>query len=367
MEHDGLLFEDYQDSVKKLRLPYSIPELEAAILRATSTCLRSGITAVIEAGVGTGLCGLSELELAAYQNLRRRGELDVRVQLMPYINEARTHGAFNDRAHSKTLDLGIRDGLGDEWLSLGGLKTWFDGGMMVRSAALSEAYVNSTSKGVFPRPVSQLHAEVQCAIDSGFAVAIHAIGDAAIDEAICVLNKNVGNFSSHLPNRIEHAGLIRPDQIEPLKNTGAYVVTQPCFIWEQGDDFVSILGDDRKDWLYRGKSLLDENIKLVGSTDRPIPGSPLLAIQTMVTRRTKKGAVIGKSEGVTIEEALRMWTTTAAEVMGFEGKLGCLQPGSYADAVVLSACPWTEPTNEIGNIAVQEVFVQGRLVAAASN
>ncbi|EHX1606344.1 amidohydrolase family protein, partial [Salmonella enterica subsp. enterica serovar Typhi] len=342
LDHDGLLFEDYQDSVKKLRLPYSVAELEKAILKASSSCLDHGITAVIEAGIGTGLCGLSEVELAAYQNLRRQEKLNVRVQLMPYINEAVAHGALNGQVQTKTLDLGIRDGLGDEWLSLGGLKTWFDGGMMVRSAALSEPYVNSKNKGVFPRSVSQLHAEVQSAIDSGFAVAIHAIGDAAIDEAIYVLEKNIGRFSSYLPNRLEHGGLIRPDQIEKLKNTGVYVVTQPCFIWEQGDDFVSILGEDRKEWLYRGRSLLDNNIKLVASTDRPIAGTPLRAIHTMISRRTKSGAVIGKTESITFEEALRMWTTTAAEVMGFSGKLGCLQTGSFADAAVLSECLWAD-------------------------
>lgn len=143
-------------------------------------------------------------------------------------------------------------------------------------------------------------------------LAVHAIGDAAMDLALDGFEAGAARNPAHRGrHRIEHGGLIRDDHLPRLAALGITVVSQPSFIYDSADDFARQLGPDRADHLYRGRSLLDPGVRIVGSTDRPLPGSPLRAVQTLVERRTRSGSVIGPKEPITVEEAFATVTTHA--------------------------------------------------------
>src|SRR5205814_6418048 len=131
-------------------------------------------------------------------------------------------------------------------------------------------------------------------------------------------------------HRIEHAGLVRLDQLPRFAELGATAVVQPNFLWYSGDDYATIMGPARAPWLYRGLSFLEHGVPLVGSSDRPVTnGAPLRAIQFMVERHTSTGQILGPDEGIAVDDALRAYTVTAARACGFDD-LGTLAPGKYA-------------------------------------
>ncbi len=356
----GLLLEDEQKLVFDQRLPYSQDEIENALINAGERCLADGITMCVEAGIGGGLLSLSGTELAAYQNLAESGRLPVRMQVM--VSRDVVHEVSTTDGPQRVIDLGLRTGLGDDWLSIGALKTWLDGGMMVRSAAVTEPYVGTTETGMLVGQRTEVIAEVVGAHRAGWQLALHAIGDRAVDLAIEALQE----ARRVLPrpdarHRIEHGGLIRDDQLRSLGDLGVSISTQPCFLWHFGDDYANILGPERAGLLYRGRSLLDHGIRLIGSTDRPLPGTPLKAIQFLAQRRTSSGAIVGSDEVISVDEAIAIFTRDAAWGSHKDERLGTLTAGKRADFIVLDDDPRQVPIADISDIGVQRTYIDGVL------
>ncbi|MFE4616658.1 amidohydrolase [Streptomyces sp. NPDC056747] len=359
---DGFLVEGAMAAVRRLRLPYSQEELADAIELAGRACLAEGITAVAEAGIGGGLLGHSPVELGAYQLLRDQGRLPLRVQLMAAGDTLRPRAAHRDDGIPRALDLGLRTGFGDDWLSLGALKIYTDGGMMARTAALTAPYEGMSHTGQLqddPERLTQLIVDGHLA---GWQLAVHAIGDRAADLAIEALERAQElRPRPDARHRIEHAGLIRPDQLPRLGRLGASAVVQPNFLRSFGDDYAEVMGETRAPWMYRGRGFLDHGVTLVGSSDRPVTdGSPLRAIQFMVERASLSGRKIGPAEAVTVDEALHAYTTAGAYACRWDDTAGSLSPGKRADLVVLGDDPHRVDPARIGGIEIVATYVDGR-------
>ncbi|MER6520138.1 amidohydrolase family protein [Streptomyces sp. NPDC001553] len=224
----GFLAESAMTAARRLRLPYSQAELADAIERAGRQCLGEGITACAEAGIGGGLLGHSPVEAGAYQALRDRGRLPLRVQLMAAGDTLRPVAAHADDGFPRALDLGLRTGFGDDWLSVGALKIYTDGGMMARTAALTGPYVGTDGIGELqdsPEAITELIVDGHLA---GWQLAVHAIGDRAADLALDALERAQAlRPRPDARHRIEHAGLIRPDQLPRFAALGLSAVFQP--------------------------------------------------------------------------------------------------------------------------------------------
>jgi predicted amidohydrolase YtcJ len=354
-DDNGFLAESGMAAVRSLRRPYSVEELSDAIERAARTCLSDGVTAAAEAGIAGGLVSHSAVELAAYQSLVDSDRLPIRVQLMIAADLLHAVGAHPSDGIARGLDLGLRTGFGGDRLSIGALKIFTDGGMMARTAALSEPYIGLDHSGQLFTDPAVINDYVRDAHNAGWQLAIHAIGDRAIDVALDALS-TVGPAR----HRIEHAGLVRPDQLAKFAAVGAAAVVQPNFLWYLGDDYNTIMGPDRADWLYRGRAFLDHGIPLVGSSDRPVtPGAPLRAIQFMTERRTSSGAPLGPAEAIPIDDALRAYTINAAHACGWERSQGTITPGKHADLVVLADDP--RRAAPIADIPILATLVAGKL------
>ncbi|RST19022.1 amidohydrolase [Streptomyces sp. WAC05374] len=359
---DGLLVESAMGAVRRLRLPYSQSELADAIEHAGRVCLAEGVTACAEAGIGGGLLGHSPVELGAYQLLRDQGRLPLRVQLMPGGDTLRPLGAHRDDGIPRALDLGLRTGFGDDWLSVGALKIYTDGGMMARTAALTEPYEGMTHTGQLQDDPGSLTDLIVDGHLAGWQLAVHAIGDRAADLALDALEKAQElRPRPEARHRIEHAGLIRPDQLPRFARLGVSAVVQPSFLRYFGDDYATVMGPRRAPWMYRGRGFLDHGITLVGSSDRPVAdGAPLRAIQFMVERASTSGQVIGPDEGITVEQALHAYTVAGAYACRWDDSAGSLTPGKRADLVVLGDDPRRVDPARIGDIDVVATFVDGR-------
>jgi predicted amidohydrolase YtcJ len=342
---------------------YRIDEIVDAIDAAGRQCLSEGVTMCADAGIAADLIGYSPLELAAYQSALEQGRLPLRVQTMIPAVLLREEMAAPQDGLGRALDLGLRTGLGDDMLSIGAMKMWLDGGMMARTAALTEPYAGGGS-GQLAYDYAEAYAMVIDGHRGGWQLALHAIGDRAVDQAIELLSAAQAAYPRpDARHRVEHCGLVRPDQLAGLAAVGATAVIQPTFLHAFGDDYAAIMGESRRDWMYRGRSLLDSGIPVAGSSDRPVAdGSPFRAMQFMIDRLSSGGASIGPSEATTLDEAVAAYTTGAAYACRAESVVGSLAVGKHADLVVLDVDPYDLDPSALADVQVVATLLAGRVV-----
>jgi predicted amidohydrolase YtcJ len=361
-EPTGLVGEQAMLAFRSLMRPVSIAELSVAIRRAAEIYLSEGITSVCEAGVGnSAIVGSSPVELGAYQAAREQG-LPVRVQLMVAMENLRQVDAHPDDGFDIGLDLGIRSGFGDDHLSIGALKMFTDGALSSRTAALSSPFCDHGGKGLLQFDPERLTRTAVAAHRAGWQLAIHAIGDRAVDLALDMIQTaDAAHPRPDARHRIEHASVVRPDQLQRFARLGVIASIQPRFVTELGDGVAAGLGEQRMGWTYRHASFAAAGLVVAGGSDRPVAaGAPLLGMQAMMQRRTASGREFGPQEAVTGTEALRCYTVHPAYAARQEATKGRIAPGHLADFAVLDDDPTTAAAERIGDIAVLATVVDGR-------
>ncbi len=359
----GLLQERAQALVNPLVLPYPLDTLVEAIDRAGRQYLREGITSVTEAGIGGGWIGKSPVEVAAYQRARDAGLLHVRVELMVASDVLHPTG---EHELGRGIDLGIRTGFGDDWLSIGPVKVFSDGSLIGHTAAMSQDFADTPGqRGYLQGEAEALRDTIIGAHRGGWRVATHAIGDAAIDLVLDAYEQAERDHPWRGPastrrHRIEHFGVARPDQVARAARLGVVPVPQGRFVNEIGDGMLKALGPERSAWAYRQRSLLDAGIVVPGSSDRPVvSGAPLLGMHDLVNQRTASGAPFSPDEALSGLEALRAFTYGSAYASCAEDRKGTLAVGSMADLVVLSDSPASCDPTVIKDIEVLRTMVDG--------
>ncbi|TDP93463.1 hypothetical protein EDF62_1442 [Leucobacter luti] len=362
----GLVEEAAQGLVQALLLPYSTDQLVTALEAATSRYAAEGITSFSEAGVGGGWIGHSPIEVAAYQAAAEQGRLHARAQLMPALDALHpiaAHAAdFSGEGAGAGLDLGIRTGFGDDRVRFGHVKVFLDGSLLGATAAVTEDYCGHEHNTGYLLDEPEVYRERALgAYRAGWALALHAIGDAAIDLALDLIAEAQERYGvREIPCRIEHFGIARPDQLVRAGALGIAVTPQAGFIGPIGDQMADQVGPERSAWLYRGRSVIDAGIVLAGSSDLPVADNNLRrGMQSAVDRRTDSGATLTASEAITPLEALQTHTEWAARATGQLAAKGTLERGKLADFTVFSGSPLTAPS--IADLDIVATVVGGEL------
>ncbi len=286
---DGLLVEQAMGAVRRLRLPHAQCDLADAIEHAARACLAEGVTACAEAGIGGGLLGHSPVELGAYQLLRDQGRLPLRIQLMPGGDTLKPSGAHEQDGIPRALDLGLRTGFGDDWLSVGPLKIYTDGGMMARTAALTEPYEGLDHTGRLQDDAERLRDLIVDGHLGGWQLAVHAIGDRAADLALDALEH--AQRAAAPPRRPPPHRARRTDPPRPApphgparRQRGRPAQLPPLLRRRLRHGH----GERRAPWMC-GQGFLSHGITVVGSSDRPVAdGSPLRAISSWSSARPRR-------------------------------------------------------------------------------
>ncbi|WP_322797930.1 amidohydrolase, partial [Thermoflexus sp.] len=325
----GLLLETAQELIKRVLPPYTLEETKAALGAAGRQMAAEGITAAQDAWAGW----IAPEEFRAYQEAVAEGLLPQRIWLMVDVERlAMRDGRFD-------FAFGLHTGFGSERLRLGAIKIFVDGSLIGRTAAMRQPYADPPDvTGMLVKDLQALVELVRYAHAGGWQVAMHAIGDRAIETALDAIEEVMGAEARRFRPRIEHCGVLAPDLLERLRRLQVVVVTQPRFVYELGDGFRIALGEERTRWTYPLANL--RGVPVAFSSDRPVvDGAPLKGIQAAVLRCTQSGAPFAPEEALTVEEALRAYTFSAAYAAFAESELGALAPGRWADLVVLGEDP----------------------------
>jgi len=293
----------------------------------------------------------SQAEILVIQKLRAENRLPIRVYIMIPVDFL-----------NHLTDLGLRTGFGDDMVKIGGVKILADGSLGARTAALAEPYDDDPStKGMSLYSQEQLDALVAKAHKAGLQLAIHAIGDQAVDMVLTALEKALKKEPKRrYRHRVEHASVLNERLIQRMKKLGVMATVQPHFVIS---DFwvVDRVGLKRARWVYPFKTLIQKSVLIAGSSDCPVePISPLLGIYAAVARKAFA------DEGISVDEALCLYTVNAAYASFEENIKGSIEVGKLADFVVLSHDPCKVLPDKIRDIEVEMTIVGGKMMYAKS-
>ncbi|MEM7526201.1 MAG: amidohydrolase [Pseudomonadota bacterium] len=324
----GLLAENGRDPMKAVLPEPTDEDLVAAIERAGHYCLSLGVTSVMDAAVGM-YCGWREM--TAYRTARRTGRLPVRTWQCLLGGP----GGIATRAAEE----GLITGEGDDMLRIGPVKIFTDGSAGGKTAAFTQPYLGGEETyGVLTFSDADCHAEIERYHGYGYQMAIHAIGDAAIEQVITGYEKALGG--APLPerrHRIEHCGFVTPGQLARMQHLGLVPAPQPSFLFEMGDGYFDLFEDARRDACYPLRTFIEAGLNPSASTDSPVTDvNSFNNLYTMLTRKTRTGAVIGADQTVTLDQALHAYTWGSAFGEHAEHRKGRLAPGQLADIAVFS-------------------------------
>lgn len=164
-----------------------------------------------------------------------------------------------------------------------------------------------------------------------------------------------------MKHRIEHVGFLSDANIQDFKRMNMTAAMQPIFIYELANNFKSTLPDALLDMVYPCKTVLDNKINLALSTDGPVVKeiNPWVNIETAVTRKAADGSVIGESQKITLQQALKAYTVGSAIADNLEHNKGSLTVGKFADFIVLDQNPFE--LLDVSTVLANETWIKGKL------
>ncbi len=343
-EPTGLLVERaWSDAHARSLAAYADPDRWGDhIVARGRALLADGITAVHDAA-----CPPSAEAL--YRSLADAGELPISVLCLPHP-EALLSPPSPDR-----LD-GAPTGEGDEWVRVGPVKLFADGGV----APALDLSLNGQRLS-FGMTFPDLDRQVDQIVSRQFRVAVHAIGNRGLEAALVAFSAaERAHGSGDRRFRVEHATLASASQVEAMAALGVVAVVQPGFLHHLGREVEKVRPDDAT-WMPFG-SLVRAGVTVAASSDDPCAfHQPVRTCSHGATRITGSGGVLDPEEAVSYEEWIAAYTRGAAFAGGQEWERGTLSVGKRADMVVLDG-----PLDAFRPPRVHQTWVVGKLVYSAS-
>lgn len=351
-EPTGILKDDAQNLLYRV-IPNATETERAEALKASlAEAARFGVTSIQD------ITPWQDYE--TYRQFRDSGRLTVRVYARTPMSDWK-----------RQAELVARQGPGDDWLKLGGLKAFMDGSLGSTTALFFEPFSDApNTSGLMVDdniPEGKLKQNIKDADKAGLQCSIHAIGDKA--------NKILLNYFEEVAKengprdrrfRIEHAQHLLPDDIARFTKLGVIASMQPYHAIDDGRWAEKRIGPVRIRTTYAFRSLLDSGAMLAFGSDWFVaPLSPILGIHAAVTRQTIDGKNPGgwvPEQKVTVEEAVRAYTSSCALAEFGERNKGTLEVGKLADAVVLSQDIFRISPGEIQKTGVIYTIVGGKVV-----
>ncbi len=344
---NGVLRETAAHLLRKMIPPPSAEEARQALMIAQEQALSRGLTAV------TGSARRDEIP--HYLEFADCSDCQLRINLW------RVSDRFNVEEDLFERRVGNR-------LRFAAQKGFLDGALGSQTAAMWEAYDNQSEnsgvalirEGPLARWIRAIHSE-------GYQIALHAIGDRANSIVLDAFEMAgaCGRGPEYRP-RIEHAQILRPRDIARFAELGVIASMQPIHCTADMRFVEPRIGAERATRAYAWKSLLDAGATLAFGSDWPVEDlNPLAGIHAAVTRQNERGEPQEgwqPQERISVEQALRAYTGTAAYAADWDAEMGTIEEGKLADFTVLSQNLFEIAPDEILKTKVLATIVGGDMV-----
>jgi len=300
------------------------------------------------------------------------GEARIVDALGPAASSAERTFAKHPRLAGEVLDaIGSPIvGYGEDRLDIASVKLYGDGALGSRGAAMIEPYSDDPENRGLPFWTDEeLLAQTQKAMAMGFQVGIHAIGDFGNRQVLNIFELAQEGKPSELRNRVEHAQIVTLDDIPRFAELGVIASMQPIHATSDMNMAEDRVGPDRIKGGYAWRRMLDSGAVLASGSDFPVElPNPFFGLYAAVTRQDRDGMPEGGwyiDQGLTRAEALHSFTLAAAYAARQEDRLGSLEPGKWADFIIVDRDYFEIPASEIDDIRVLETWVGGERVYLA--
>jgi predicted amidohydrolase YtcJ len=250
-------------------------------------------------------------------------------------------------------------------VKIAGLKLFMDGAMSNRTAWMDEAYPDSDDHGICIASDQELRSAAAWARRNKVQVAIHAMGDRALQHAIDLFAEDEP-WMGDLPSiRLEHASLLTHDQIDKINKARMRfgVVSHTIFFFAEYDNYVNNLSAAQFQRAYPIRTYYENLLHTALSSDRPATtwadaDNVFTSIKAAVLRTAYNGADIGHAEAITVPQAILLYTGRARALAPLD-RVGLISPGYEGSCIVLDRDIFTVPADEIDQVQVSETYIQG--------
>ena len=317
---------------------------------------RRGITGIHDIRLMSDIDGANALQ--TFQILDQDGRLELRCWVSLPGHEL-----------GKIIALGLRTGFGNDRLRMGHVKFFADGGMGARTAWLIDPYLDA-ERGMPLMDIKFLAREIEKADKAGLSVMVHAVGDRAnrelisIYEALNIQTKSCNAPSPALPHRIEHVQMIRPKDINRLRDLNVALCVTPANMLLDMNLIDTALGEQGK-WTYSFHQLINSRALVMFSSDCPVcDPDPLLGIYAAATRQRADGTPENgwwPDSRVSVSEALKAYTWTPA-IAHNAPEIGSIALNQRADLAILNHNILENPISQLTNAHVEMTLFDGHIV-----
>jgi predicted amidohydrolase YtcJ len=307
---------------------------------------------------GVGDAGVDARTIAVYRLLADRRQLTVRAYVMildvgPDFTELSKNGPLI--------------GYADDHLTIRAVKLFADGALGSRGAALLAPYSDAPDQGLLFMPETEMERRVQTALEAGYQVNVHAIGDAANHEVLDAFEAAYKVVDGRpLRNRIEHAQVVALSDIPRFKQLDLIASMQPTHATSDMNMAEDRIGKVRLQGAYAWRTFLTQGTRIAGGSDFPVESdNPFFGLHAAVTRTDHDNRPAGgwhPEQALTLEEAFRAFTLDAAYAEHNEEHIGSLEPGKWADFILVDRDLFKIPPADIWKIKVRQTWVGGQRV-----
>jgi predicted amidohydrolase YtcJ len=363
-EPTGILRESAQGLVEKVIPPPTPQERRRGLELAIADALSHGLTSVQD---------FSEWDdFLTYEEMEREGKLNIRIaEWIPFKDSLQQ--LEQERAHHDAHDPMLHTTM---------LKGFMDGSLGSRTAAMKEPYSDDPGNTGLPQyDQKQLDAMAIERAKAGFQIGFHAIGDKGVAMGLEALSLAAENLPpgcdradaarSPCPgtrNRIEHAQVVDPGEIQEFARLGVIASMQPCHLLTDMNWAEARLGPKRAAYSYAWKAFLDAGVPLAFGTDYPVESiSPFRGVYAAVTRMNEAGTkTYFPEQKITRGQALYAYTQGSAYAEFAEKQKGKLEPGYDGDFIIVDRDLYKVAPRALLATRVLETFVSGQEVYAAN-
>lgn len=358
-EPTGVLCELLADVYEKMPSP-SVPALENMILTAGKAAASCGLTSVQT----DDFCCVPGKSIAniitAYTNLAERDELPVRVTEQCRLTDCNQFDKF--------IEGGFCVNWGNDLFKLGSLKTFCDGSLGARTAWLKEAYSDAPeTKGIcLYEDDDVLFSLVEKAHLHKMPAVIHCIGDAAIDQAVTVIEKVKEKYPQNLVRHgIIHAQIMDENLLRRIENAEIVTYIQPVFMEYDLHMAEDRVGKERLKDSYHYRKMYDRKIYMPFGTDSPVESfNPMRNVYCAVTRKDFSGIPESgwdSEKALKLEECMECYTVHSAYASGEEDKKGRILPGYFADITIFEKDIYTMEEDELKDVGIYMTIMNGKV------